>query len=339
MIRGFGSDNHATIHPNVLNAIAKANVGHAPSYGTDAWSMDAQKEFQKHFGPKAETYFVFNGTAANALAVASACRSYNSVFCSDVSHMNVDECASPEFFSGGKLVPIPSVAGKMAADSLDRFFIRRGDQHHSQIKMLSLTQPTELGTVYSLAELKALIAWAKKNSLIVHIDGARLANACVYLGCTFQEMTTELGVDVISFGGTKNGLMGAEALVFLNPDLAKDFKFLRKQAGQLPSKSRFLAAQLMSYLENNLWKEIATHSLQMAKRLQSGLEKQGILASYPVESNAVFVRFPQDKIKKLRENYFFYVWDEMTFECRLMTSWDTTPDDIDHFLKSVQEIL
>lgn len=337
MKRGFGSDNHATIHPKVLEAIGKANVGHAPSYGTDEWSLQTQKDFQKHFGEQAEIFFVFNGTAANALSVSSVCRSYNSVLCADVSHLNVDECAAPEFFSSGKLVLVPSKDGKISVAELDSYLVRRGDQHHSQVKMLSLTQPTELGTVYSLSELKNLIAWAKKNSLFVHIDGARLANACVALNCTFQEMTTDLGVDVVSFGGTKNGLLGAEAIVFLNPELAQDFKFIRKQAGQLPSKSRFLAAQLSSYLAGNLWKEIATHSRQMAQHLNAGLENLGFKASYPVESNAVFVKFPKEKIKTLREDYFFYVWDEKTFECRLMCSWDTTVSDIDGFVQAVQK--
>lgn len=339
MKRGFGSDNHAAIHPKILDALSVANVGHAPAYGTDEWSQQTQKDFQQHFGEQAEAFFVFNGTAANALSVSSVCRSYNSVLCADISHMNVDECAAPEFFSGGKLVLVPSKDGKISVGDLNSFLVRRGDQHHSQIKMLSLTQPTELGTVYSLAELKALISWAKQYQLLVHIDGARLANACVHLNCTFREMTTDLGVDIVSFGGTKNGLMGAEAVLFLNPDLANDFKFIRKQAGQLPSKSRFLAAQLSTYLKNDLWKEIAIHSKNMAVQLERGLKELGLSPSYPVQSNAVFVRFPKEKIKKLREDYFFYVWDENSFECRLMTSWDTTSDDIQGFLNAVKGTL
>lgn len=339
MKRGFGSDNHAPVHPQILASLAEINHGHVPSYGTDAWSEQTAKDFCRHFGPETKSYFVFNGTAANALSLASLCRPYHSVLCSDVSHLNVDECAAPEFFFGGKLVLIPSNNGKISVDGLDSFLVRRGDQHHSQVKMLSLTQPTELGTVYSLDELKGLISWAKRNQLLVHIDGARLANACVHLGCSFQQMTTDLGVDVVSFGGTKNGLMGAEAVLFLNPKLAEDFKFIRKQAGQLPSKSRFLAAQLSSYLTNDLWKKIAEHAISMATLLYQGLKELGISASYPVQSNAVFVRFPKEKIKKLREDYFFYVWDETSFECRLMTSWDTTPEDIQGFLKAVKGTL
>jgi threonine aldolase len=228
MKRGFGSDNHSGIHPRILDAIARANVQHAPSYGTDEWTESAQKIFRVHFGPQAEIFFVFNGTAANVLSLKASAKSFQSCYCADLAHLNVDECGAPEYLAGVKLLPLPTVKGKLRLSDLQRAHIRRGDQHTTQGQVISLTQPTEFGTLYSMEELKEIITWAKAEKLYVHIDGARLANAAVGLQKTFKEFTTDLGVDVVSFGGTKNGLMMGEAVVFLNPTLAKDFKFYRK---------------------------------------------------------------------------------------------------------------
>jgi threonine aldolase len=340
MNRGFGSDNHSGVHPEIFKALISANLGHAPSYGTDNWSEQAEKAFQLHFGNNAKVFYVFNGTASNALALTAMAKSYESVLCSDVSHISVDECAAPEFFFRGKLIPIACKDGKLIIEDLEPHLIRGGDQHYSQPRVLSLTQPTELGTVYSFDELKTLCTWAKQKRLLIHLDGTRISNAALKLGLSFKEFTTELGIDVVSFGGTKNGLMFGEALVFLNPALAENFKFIRKQCGQLPSKSRFLAASFARYLTKDLWLEIARHECAMAERLHHGLEAfPQIKVTRPCDSNAVFAEIPQKLIKKLREDFFFYVWNEKTFECRLMTSWDTEVADVDAFLQKIRSLL
>lgn len=339
MRRGFGSDNHSGVHPQILAAMIAANVEHAPSYGTDEWSELALKAFREHFGPNAQVFFVFNGTAANVLSLKSAAKTFQSCYCTDISHLNVDECGAPEVMAGVKLISLPSKLGKIQLEELKKAHIRRGDQHSSQGQIISLTQPTEVGTCYSLRELNEIISWAKSERLYVHIDGARLANAATTLGLSFRSLTTELGVDVVSFGGTKNGLMMGEAVIFLNPQLATDFKYHRKQLGQLPSKTRFIAAQFTAYLQNNLWKDIATHSCNMAESLaQKVSDIRAVQVTHPRESNAVFAKIPKEWIKPLREKYFFYVWNEHTFECRWMTSWDTTPEDIDGFSQSLKEL-
>ncbi len=339
MKRGFGSDNHSGVHPKLLAAILAANEGHAASYGTDEWTARADQAFKKHFGPTAKSFFVFNGTAANVLSLRSSMRSFHSVFCSDISHLHVDECAAPEFFSGGKLWTIPTKNGKLQLSEVQDQLIRRGDQHFAQVKVLSLTQPTELGTVYSVEEIKAFCDWAHRHKIYVHIDGARLANACVHLRKTLQQITTDLGVDVVSFGGTKNGLMMGEAVVFLNPALAEDFQYIRKQSAQLPSKARFISAPFCAYLENNLWHEIAEHSLKMAHYLFENVQNiPGLEVTQPVQSNAVFAKIPKHWVAPLKKERFFYVWDEKTFECRWMTSWDTEKEDIDSFTAQLKDL-
>lgn len=337
--RGFGSDNHAGTHPQILQALLQANEGHVPSYGTDPVSRQAIEEIQKHFGSQALVFFVFNGTAANVTALRAITRPSQAILCSDVSHLHLDECGAPEFMTGCKLLTLPTENGKIRKESLEEALIRQGDQHYAQARVLSLTQPTELGTTYSLAELKSLIAWAKSHRLFVHIDGARLANAAFTLNCSFSELTTELGVDVVSFGGTKNGLMMGEVVIFLNRSLGEDFKYIRKQSAQLPSKSRFIAAQFLAYFQNNLWFEIARHSCQMAQYLYSQTQDlpQVRIREAP-QSNAVFAKIPSAWVKPLREKFFFYVWDEKTFECRWMTSWDTQKDDIDQFVQALKEL-
>lgn len=339
MKRGFGSDNHSGVHPRILDAIAKANQQHAPSYGTDEWTEKAERIFREHFGPKTEVAFVFNGTAANVLALKTSAKSFQSCYCTDLAHINVDECGAPEYLAGVKLIPLPAVNGKMRLEDLKKAHIRRGDQHYSQAQVVSLTQPTELGTLYSMKELQEVISWAKSENLYVHIDGARLANAAVGLNKTFKEFTTDLGVDIISFGGTKNGLMMGEAVVFLNPMLYKDCKYYRKQLAQLPSKTRFISAQFLEYLSDNLWKEIAHHSCEMAEKLYQSVKAiSGVEVTQAREANAVFARIPQQWVKPLRESFFFYVWDEHTFECRWMTSWDTEITDIAGFVQGLKEL-
>ncbi len=339
MSRGFGSDNHSGVHPDILEGLLQVNQGHAPSYGTDTWTEMAYELFRQSFGSQAEVFFVFNGTAANVLSVRAATRPYQAVFCSDVSHLNVDECGAPEFFSGCKLWVLPSKNGKISVEDLNKSLVRRGDQHFAQMTLVSITQPTELGTVYSIQEIKDIVEWAHKNKIYVHVDGSRLANACISLDKTFKELTTDLAIDILSFGGTKNGLMMGEAVVILNPDLAKDFMYIRKQSGQLPSKTRFISAQFIAYLRNDLWRKIASHSVKQAQLLfESVNEIPGVEVTQPVQSNAVFAKIPKAWVSPLKKEKFFYVWDENTFECRWMTSWDTQPGDIESFAKKLKEL-
>lgn len=339
MKRGFGSDNHAGIHPRILQSLAEANIEHAPSYGTDEWTEESVEAFRKHFGADAQVFLVFNGTAANVTALRAMTRPWQGVFCADVAHINVDECGAPEQMTGCKLLPVTSHNGKLTVAELDKVFIRRGDQHFSQGSVLSITQPTELGTTYSIDELKALIKWAKDRKLLVHVDGSRIANAAVYLNQPFKAFTTDLGVDAISFGGTKNGLLMGEAVIFLNKSLAQEFKYVRKQSGQLPSKSRFIATQFTAYFKDDLWKEISANSLNRATELYELVKDiPGMTLREKPQSNAVFATIPQEWVKALREKYFFYVWDENTFECRWMTSWDTTSEDVQGFAKAIKEL-
>lgn len=335
MSKGFGSDNHSGVHPEIMQTLQLANREHAPSYGTDDDSQKAIATFRTHFGAHAEVFFVFNGTASNVLSLSFLCERYHSVLCSELSHMYVDECGAPELFAA-KLLPVPQTEGKITLEALKKHLIRKGDQHYSQTRVVSLTQPTELGTCYSLQELKDITSWAHQNGLYVHIDGARLANALVELNCTYKEMTTDIGIDVVSFGGTKNGLMMGEAVLVLSPELAKSsrerLKFQRKQMAQLPSKTRFIAAQFTTYLQDGLNLKIAKHSCEMAERLYQKLKDiPGIQLTAKRQSNAVFAILPKSWIKPARENFFFYVWDENTFECRLMTGWDTTAEEVDAF--------
>ena len=341
-MKGFGSDNHAAVHPELIQAILDCNVDHAPSYGTDVYSERAIEKFREHFGATTEVFFVFNGTASNVLALKFMCDRFESTICSDVSHLNMDECGAPEFFVG-KLLTVKSTEGKLNLTGLQSHLVRKGDQHYSQPRVVSLTQPTELGTCYSLAEIKEICDWAHSNGLFVHIDGARLTNALIHLNCTYKQMTSDLGVDVVSFGGTKNGLMMGEAILVLNPELAKaskqKLKYIRKQSGQLPSKTRFIASQFDRYLNKNLYLEIARHSCAMAQRLYEGMVSvPEVQITARRESNAVFARVPKAWVKPLKETCFFYVWNESTFECRLMMSWDTKPSEVDAFINQLREL-
>lgn len=342
-MKGFGSDNHSGIHPVMLNAIIESNALHEPSYGTDQYSEKAQAQFKDLFGTHVDTHFVYNGTAANVLSLQASMKRYETVLCSDVSHIHLDECGAPEFFAG-KLQILPSQNGKIIFSEIEKYLIRKGDQHYSQPRVITITQPTELGTCYSIEEIKQISALAKKHGLYLHIDGARITNAVHYLKTTFKAMVTETGVDIVSFGGTKNGFAFGEAIVILNKDLQKDFKFIRKQAAQLPSKTRFIASQFSSYLKDETYLKIARHSMQMADLLHSELEKickttDSIKITQPRQSNVVFAIIPKKLIKPLRENFFFYVWDENTTECRLMTSWDTTTDDIHGFITNLKSLI
>ena len=337
--KGFGSDNHCPVHPKIMQALVDANRGHLPSYGTDELCTRATDVFRKHFGSRTEVFFVFNGTAANTLSLRAMTRSFNTVFCADISHIYNDECAAPEIIGQCKLIPLAAKNGKITAAQIEEHLVRLGDQHATQPKAVSITQPTEMGTVYSIEEIKTICDVAKRHGLYVHIDGARLPNACVSLNCTFSQMTSDLGVDVVSFGGTKNSLMFGEAILFLNTTLAKDFQYIRKQCLQLPSKSRYIAAQFLALFDDNLWRTNSEYILKLAKRLRDEVRDiPHVKVTQEVQSNAVFAEIPKSFLKPLREKFFFYVWDERTFECRWMISFDTTEQEIIEFAQILREL-
>jgi threonine aldolase len=338
-LTSFGSDNHSPVHPDVLAAIVEANSGDAPSYGDDPWTARAQDLFKVHFGPDADAYPVFTGTGANVLALGAMLRPYEGVICSDVAHLHTDECGAPERHLGAKLLAASTVHGKLTVRSVAEHLWGVGDEHHAQMKVLSITQSTEFGTRYSLNEVSALADWAHGHGMLVHLDGARLANAAAGLGVGLGEATTGCGVDVVSFGATKNGGMGAEAVVFLRPGLAGGFRFLRKQAMQLASKMRFVSAQLVALLTDDLWLRNAAHANAMAQRLAAGVSSvAGVRISHPVEANAIFAILPPDAVEPLRERFPFYTWDANTGEVRWMTSFATTEADVDAFVAALSSL-
>ena len=336
----FASDNNAGVHPEVLAALTAANAGHVRSYGHDALTERARELFRTHFGPRADAWFVFNGTAANVLGLGAVTRPYQAVICSDGAHIQVDECGAPERIAGCKLLPVRCPDGKLRPADLPPLLHGIGDEHRVQPRVLSLTQATELGTVYSLEELRALVAAAHGHGLLVHLDGARLANAAVSLGVPFAACTTDLGVDLLSFGGTKNGLLGAEAVVFLQGTGGEAMAFLRKQGMQLASKMRFLAAQFVALLDGDLWQRNAAHANAMARRLADRVrDVPGITITQPVQANGVFARVPPVHIPALQACAYFYVWNPEQDEVRWMTAWDTTEADVDRFAAAVREIV
>lgn len=335
----LGSDNHSSIHPRVLEAIVAANRGGAHAYGLDEVSELCEAEFKRVFGADAEAHLVFTGTAANVLCLSPGLRSFHAVICSDAAHLNVDECAAPEKFWGGKLLTIPTEDGKIRPEQATEFLTRGGDQHFAQPRAVSLTQPTELGVCYTLEELKAWRKFTKDHGLLLHIDGARLANAAAFLNCSLKQMTADIGVDAVSFGGTKNGLLGAEACVLFNSELKKNFKFFRKQAMQLSSKTRFLAAQFYAYLKDDLWLELARHSHNQAKSLSESLRQfDEIKLRHPVESNACFVELPEKWVSNLKKEFFFYIWDHKTNLARWMTSFAWTDQDTHRLIQRLKEL-
>lgn len=338
----LASDNHSGIHPRLLEAMISVNLGTAHAYGADPVSEEAETILRELFGADTSVAFCFNGTAANVLSLRPLLSSYEAVLASDVSHLNVDECGAPEFHLRSKLIAVPSDEnGKISPAAVKPFLIRKGDQHFAQPKAVSITQPTELGTLYSREEIAALALFCRENELWLHMDGARFCNAAVRLGMSFKEMTE--GVDVLSLGGTKNGFLFGEAVLFISPRAARiarsSIAYHRKQMMQLASKSRFIGAQFIEYFGTSLWREIAEHSCAMADLLRQGLEPvQHVEIKVPTESNAVFARFPNEWIKQLRKQAFFYVWDEQTRLCRLMTSFATTESQISQFVGQVQHL-
>ncbi|MHB1016743.1 MAG: threonine aldolase family protein [Coriobacteriia bacterium] len=329
-VRGFASDNASGAHPAVLQAMADANVGHVHAYGADQWTDRARELIRREFGPDAEAYFVFNGTGANCTALQAVMRRYNAVICPASAHINADECGAPERFTGGKLLAVPTPDGKLTPGLIEGAIRNVGFEHASQPSVVSITQSTEYGTIYQPAELAAVVATARAHGLKVHIDGARLSNAAAALGCTLGEATA--GADIVSFGATKNGAVMAESVVFLDPELADEFKYVRKQSAQLASKMRFISAQYVALLEDGLWRRNAENANAMARLLADRVaDIDGVRITQAVEANEVFAVLPHEVIAPLAEEYDFYVWDERANEVRWVTSWDTTAEDVVRF--------
>jgi threonine aldolase len=338
--RSFASDNNAGIHPDVLKAIAQANAGHVVGYGDDPYTASAVRKFKQRFGNDIDVFIVFNGTAANCLSLKSLTDSYHAIICAETSHIYTDECGAPEKFTGCKLIPLPTTDGKLTVDTVRSAYHGIGDQHHVQPRAISITQATEVGTVYKPQEIKALAAFAHERNLFLHVDGARIANAAATLGQNLREATRDLGVDVLSFGGTKNGAMAAEAVVFFDKTLSANFLYTRKQGMQLASKMRFISAQFDALLSSDLWRKNAQHSNRMAQLLQNEVsEIPGVEIIYKVEANGVFAQIPRRAIAKLQKRYFFYVWNEEESIVRWMCSFDTTEDDVKQFARFVTQVL
>ncbi|RLD95841.1 MAG: threonine aldolase [Bacteroidetes bacterium] len=338
--RGFASDNNSGVHPGILAALPKVNDGHVIAYGDDPYTEKASAQLRDIFGQETEVYFVFIGTAANVLGLSTVTQSYNAVICPETAHINADECGAPEKFSGCKLLTCNTPDGKLTVDMIASHMHGIGFEHHVQPRVVSITQATELGTVYTLDEIREIARYTHEHGMLLHMDGARISNAAVSLDCGFYEMTGGAGVDVLSFGGTKNGMMYGEAIIFFNPTLCEDFKYRRKQGMQLASKMRYIAAQFSAFLENDLWKENASHANRMARKLYAAVKDiSGVEVTRQVESNAVFARIPSHIVPALQDEFFFYVWDEEVSEVRWMCSFDTTEADIEAFISLIRSKL
>ncbi len=334
--RGFASDNNAGVHPEVMEAIVRANQGHVIAYGDDPYTRSAVAKFEEHFGSGISVFFTFNGTGANVLGLQALNRPYHAVLCSDYAHIYTDECGAPEKHTGCKLIPLAHQDGKITVEQVRHAYHGIGDQHHVQVRVISITQSTEMGTVYRPEEIRALAQFAHEREMFLHMDGARIANSAVTLGQTLRQSTRDLGVDVLSFGGTKNGIMGGEAVVFFDQKFASDFLYLRKQGMQLNSKMRFVSVQFEALLTNDLWKRSAEHANRMARMLETELRKiPQVGIAWPVESNGVFAQIPRQAIEKIKERYFFYPWIEEECIVRWMCSFDTTEEDVREFAEVV----
>jgi threonine aldolase len=335
-MRSFASDNWSGAHPEIMKALTKANTDHQPAYGDDAYTKKAQSVFKEFFGADSKAYFLFNGTAANIVALDCLVNSFNAVLCSEHAHIHVDECGAFEKLTGAKMIPISSKDGKIYPDQLKDIILADRYPHQSVPKVISITQSSEYGTVYDAHEIYVLSELAHKNNMFLHVDGARIANAVCYLNTDFKTLLKDTGVDVLTFGGTKNGLMFGEAAIFLNTQLDAHFELYRKQEMQLFSKMRYISAQFIAFLENDLWKKNAQHSNAMARYLHEKLKAiSGIKVSQKVQSNGVWAIIPEKLAQKMQKNAYFYPWDEKKSEYRLMCSWDTQKEDIDHLVSGI----
>lgn len=340
-MKSFASDNYAGALPEMLEVLAEVSTAHARSYGKDEYTAAARLEFERQFGSDIEVTFVFNGTGANVLGIGAVTQSFNAVLCADISHMYVDESTAPETFTGCRLFAMPTNSeGKLEPETVRRNIIRLGDEHHPQVKILSIAQPTEYGTLYSIDELKALKAVIAEHDMLLHMDGARLFNAKVGLGCSFEAFTKSAGIDILSVGGTKVGMVFGEAVVFFNKSIAKYLKYKQKQSMQLPSKMRYISAQFLRLLKEDIGVRSATYSNKMAQRLYEGIKDfPQIKITKPVQTNVVFAILPQAWIAPLQEAVPFYIWNEQTNEVRLMCAFDTTEEDINRFIQKIKELI
>ncbi|MCF6525957.1 low specificity L-threonine aldolase [Streptomyces sp. JJ36] len=337
-VRGFASDNYAGAHPEILAALALANGGHQTAYGGDEYTAHLQHVMRSHFGPHARAYPVFNGTGANVVALQALTDRWGAVICADSAHIHVDECGAPERVGGLKLLTVPTEHGKLTPELIDREAHGWDDEHRAMPQVVSLAQNTELGTVYTPDEIRAICEHAHERGMRVHLDGARLANAAAALDVPMRAFTHAAGVDVLSFGGTKNGMLFGEAVVVLDPDAGRAMKHLRKLSMQLASKMRFVSVQLEALLAKDLWLRNARHANTMARRLEAGVRAvPGVEILHPVEANAVFARLPHEVSERLQKRYRFYFWDEAAGDVRWMCSFDTTPEDVDGFVQALGE--
>jgi threonine aldolase len=335
--KSFGSDNHAGTHPAVMRAIVEANAGDAIPYGGDPWTEQAVGEIRRQSGAQGDVYLVWNGSGANVLGLGLLLGRHEAVICAESAHINTDECGAPESTLGTKLLTVPASDGKLTPELIATRLAGRGDEHFAQPGVVAITQSTELGTCYSLEELRAIKEFCTANALRVFLDGARLANAAAYLGCSLADLASN--ADVLSFGGTKNGAMGVEAVIVMHAADATNARYLRKQQGQLASKMRFLGAQFSALLADDLWLANASHANAMAVRLASGLaEIPGVEVAYPVQSDAVFARLDPAHIAELQRDWTFHVWDEGASIVRWMTGFDTQESDVDAFLSDIAAV-
>lgn len=338
--QSFASDNVSGIHPEVLEALAVANGGHVTSYGADPYTERLQDVVRSHFGDRATAYPVFNGTGANVMSLALLTERWDAAVCAATAHVTVDECGAPEKLAGVKLLPVPTPDGKLTPELVAGQAHGFGVEHHAQPAVVTVAQSTEMGTLYTPDELRALADVAHQHGMALHVDGSRLGNAAAALGCGLGDITTAVGVDVLSLGGTKNGLLGAEAVVVLNPDAVRGPLYVRKLLGQLPSKMRFVSAQLVALYEGDLWRRSAGHANAMAARLAAGVrDLPGVRLTQEVAVNAVFAVVPREATARLRESFFFYDWDEAAGEVRWMCSFDTTEADVDAFVVALRSAL
>jgi threonine aldolase len=338
--RHLASDNWSGVHPEVLAAIVSANEGHIPSYGHDTHTAAATEKLREHFGESAQIFFVFSGTGANVLGLQTIALPFNSVICADTAHIYTSECGAAEKHVGCKLSPVPSRDGKIDRQGIAEHLRYFGDDHSVQPSAVSITQATEYGTLYSPDEISTIAAFAHEHGLRLHMDGARLANAAAGLGVSLMDITGGAGVDVLSFGGTKNGMIAGEAVIFFDPELARNFAYRRMQGTQLPSKMRFIAAQFDAMFTNDLWLRNASHANRMAALLGKGLSAlPRIQLTQPVQANEVFAIIPREHIAALQNECFFSVWDETSSECRFVASFDTTEEDITSFLTAAMRVL
>ncbi|HPH72223.1 MAG TPA: low specificity L-threonine aldolase [Candidatus Cloacimonas sp.] len=336
----FGSDNHSGIHPQVLEAIQKANYGYCPAYGDDPLTIKVLEQIKQLFGGNCDAWFVITGTGANILSLQSVIHSYNAIICPKSAHINTDECGAVQKFTQSRLQSIETTDGKLTPELIAPLLLGNRDQHHSQAKVISISQSTEYGTLYSLQELKALADFAHQNNMFLHIDGARLANAASALNCSLKEMTKDISADVVSFGGTKNGLLCGEAIISFNPEITSDMRFYRKQASQLLSKMRFVSAQFEAYLQDDLYLQNAFCANKMAKLLAKRLQEiKEVTVTQEVEVNSLFVILPEHIIETLQQKYHFYTWNEATNEVRLMCSFNTKEEHIDEFINDLKTLL